>query len=118
MRTVTVTPTWQRSMERALREGLKATKTVAGTYRVRSISHPGTLHTVTLDTAGRIVDCSDCKGWIHGGRANPCKHAGAVALARAYECGAHLIPVPPVNVAAHVIDAPTRRGQLWPEEVA
>lgn len=126
--TITVTRNWQRAIERALREGLKATKTAGtvGPYRVRSVSHPGTLHTVTLDTAGHIVSCSDCPGWNRYGRRNPCKHAGAVALARAFECGAHLVPasVPGpddpgyrVHVAAYVIDCPTTRGQLFPAGV-
>lgn len=47
-------------------QGLKPTKTVDGTYRVRSVSKPGTFHTVVLDDAGRILRCSQCKGWEQG----------------------------------------------------
>jgi SWIM zinc finger len=78
--TITPTPTWTRSMERAMREEVKPTRCVDGTYRVPSVSHPGTFHTVLLDDAGHIIHC-DCLGFAHGGRQRPCKHAGAVALA-------------------------------------
>lgn len=90
--TITVTPGWQRAMERAQREGLKATLTVDGTFRVRSVSKPGTFHTVSLDEHGHIAHCSDCKGWENGGRQRPCKHAGAAAIGRAYLTGVELVP--------------------------
>jgi hypothetical protein len=32
------------------------------------------------------------KGWETGGRQRPCKHAGAVAIGRAYLMGAHVVP--------------------------
>ncbi len=94
MTTATVTPTsaWCRAMQRAIRENVKPTKQTDGTYRVRSISRPGVNHIVTVDQAGRIVDCSDCKGWANGGRQRPCKHAGATALAIVYLSGASIIP--------------------------
>ena len=81
--TITVPQNWQRAMARARREGLKATKRTDGTYRVRSVSRPGAFHIVSLDERGRIVHCSDCLGWANGERQRPCKHAGAVAVARA-----------------------------------
>ena len=89
--TITVSGNWKRALERALRQGLKATKRVDGTYRVPSVSEPGKFHILTLDPAGHIAGCSECLGWERYGRGNPCKHAGAVAIARAFELGAHLV---------------------------
>lgn len=107
MATVTITPTWRRAMERAMREGLKATRCVDGTYRVPSASRRGTTHTVILDDAGRIIHCTGCKGWEQGGRERPCKHAGSVAIARAFERGDHLITPAPS------IESRFRRGQMF-----
>lgn len=90
--TFTPTTSWQRAMKRAIREGLKATRRVDGTYRVASISAPTTSHTVLVDDAGRIIHCSDCKGWENGGRLRPCKHAGAVAVALTF-LGGHSIAI-------------------------
>jgi hypothetical protein len=90
--TITISGNWKRAIERAMRDGLKPTKRTDGTCRVRSTSRPGIVHTVSLDGSGHIVDCSDCPGWEQGGRQRPCKHAGAVALARAYLMGAHIVP--------------------------
>jgi hypothetical protein len=89
---MTITPTspWERAIRRALRERLKATLRADGTFRVASVSKPGTFHTVRLDECGRIIHCSECKGWENGGRERPCKHAGAVALAIAALKGATL----------------------------
>lgn len=91
---MTITPTvnWTKAMQRAIDEGLKPTRCVDGTYRVRSVSKPGAYHTVVLDDAGHIIHCTDCKGWEHGGRLHPCKHAAAVALAVSYLMGASIIP--------------------------
>ena len=106
--TITVNRTWQRAIERAMREGLKATKCVDGTYRVRSVSRPGAHHIVTMDSAGRIDHCTDSLGWENGGRQRPCKHAGAVALAIIYLAGAH------VNLEADTcIESRTTRAQLY-----
>lgn len=90
--TITPTPNWTRAMQHAMPGGLKPTRRVDGTYRVCSTSQPGTFHIVTLDDAGQITRCSDCKGWERYGRHNPCKHAAAVAIARAYEMGASIAP--------------------------
>ncbi len=90
--TITPSPTWTKAMQRAIREDLKPTRRVDGAFRVCSISHPGTVHIVTLDGAGHIADCSDCLGWVHGGRAHPCKHAGATALGIAFLEGHSIIP--------------------------
>lgn len=89
--TITVTPAWQRAMQRALADDQKPTLRTDGTYRVPSKSSPGAFHTVRLDAHGHIIHC-DCKGWERYGRSNPCRHAGAVALARSYMMGAHLLP--------------------------
>lgn len=110
--TVPVSPSWQRAMERALREGLKATLQGDGTFRVRSVSEPGKRHIVTLDEAGRIISCSDCKGWERYGRTNPCKHAGAVALARCALSGQTPVPA---RQALPFVPSPYRRGQLYRE---
>lgn len=107
-------PNWTKAMQRAIDQGLKATKTVDGTYRVRSVSKPGTFHTVILDDAGHILHCSDCKGWERGGRQHPCKHAGAVALARAYLSGASIAP----RRVDDVVAVRQGRRQLYREEVA
>jgi hypothetical protein len=138
--TITVSGNWKRAMERAFHEGLKATRRVDGSYTVPSVSRPGTTHRLIVDTAGQISGCSDCKGWDQGGRDNPCKHAGAVALARACECGAHLAierqaPVPVIEslhrgksqlfrtgadccrkrraAEAHVVQSPLRAGDTY-----
>lgn len=106
--TITLNQTWQRAIERAMREGLKATRCVDGTYRVRSVSHPGSQHIVTMNDAGHIDHCSDCLGWENGGRQRPCKHAGAVALAIIYLQGAH------VNLEAETdIESRTTRSQPY-----
>lgn len=111
--TATVTPTsaWCRAMERAIREHVKPTRQTDGSYRVRSTSRPGVVHIVSVDAAGRIVDCSDCPGWKSGGRQRPCKHAGATALAIMFLAGAHITqsrsepaPVPSPSCA---------RGQIF-----
>jgi len=115
--TVTVTPTWQAAMQRALRDHLKATRQVDGTYRVPSVSQPGKWHIVSLDKAGHIIDCSDCKGWENGGRERPCKHAGAVALGRAYETGAHLV-IARRRVENLPVQTRTTRSQLYRSEGA
>lgn len=106
--TITVNRTWQRAIQRAMREGLKATRCVDGTYRVRSVSHPGTHHIVTMDDAGRIDHCTDCLGWENGGRQRPCKHAGAVALAIIYLAGAHVALEADTCIESH-----TSRSQLY-----
>jgi len=109
--TITVNRTWQRAIQRAIREGLKATRCIDGTYRVRSVSHPGTHHIVTMDNAGRIDHCTDCLGWENGGRQRPCKHAGAVALA-----GANVtLEADPWNVPETDIQSNTTRSQLFRE---
>lgn len=113
--TITVTGPWRRAMERALRDGLKPTKRADGTYRVRSTSRPDCVHIVTLDQHGHIASCSDCPGWENGGRERPCKHAGSVALARAYELGAHLRID---RDDAGVVVARTTRSQIYRAEVA
>jgi hypothetical protein len=102
-------------MERAMREGLKATKRVDGSFRVPSVSEPGKVHIVTLDEAGHIVDCSDCKGWERYGRSNPCKHAGAVAIGLAYLQGAHIVST--TYMAPSVIESSCRgRSQVLTTE--
>jgi hypothetical protein len=78
--TITPTPTWEKAIRRAIARGLKATLRADGTFRVASVSTPGTFHTVKLNAAGRIIEC-DCKGWTRYGRTNPCQHSGAVAVA-------------------------------------
>ncbi len=112
MTTATVTPTsaWCKAMRRARRESIKPTRQGDGTYRVPSVSTPGAVHIVTLDQAGHIVHC-DCKGWEHGGRSHPCKHAASVALAIMFLAGNHItparsdpMPVPSLSVS---------RGQLF-----
>ena len=109
--TITVSGNWKRAMERSLREGLKATKRVDGTYRVPSVSEPGKQHIVTLDAAGHIIGCSDCLGWERYGRRSPCKHAGSVAIARAYLLGAHLV------VKSPIVETSSRgKSQLFPQE--
>lgn len=96
--TLQVPAHWEKAMTRAISEGLKATRRVDGTYRVPSVSAPGTVHTVTLDARGQIASC-DCLGWTHGGRQHPCKHAGACAIARAAEQGITLQSSAAVEVA-------------------
>lgn len=90
--TITVSPTWQQAMERALADKQKAHLHTDGTFTVPSKSCPGAFHTVLVDEAGHITHCT-CRGWERYGRSNPCRHAGAVALARAYMMGAHLVPM-------------------------
>lgn len=113
MTTATVTPNaaWTRAMQRAVDQRLKPTRQTDGTYRVRSTSRPGVNHIVTVDPTGRIVDCSDCKGWANGGRQRPCKHAGATALAIVYLSGASIIPTrdDPMPVPSPSVS----RGQLF-----
>jgi SWIM zinc finger len=104
--TITPTPTWTRAMARATRESVKPTRRVDGTYRVPSVSHPGTFHTVLLDDAGKIIHC-DCLGFEHGGRQRPCKHAGAVALAISF-LGGHSIAI-----EREMDTAPTTRHQIF-----
>jgi hypothetical protein len=65
---------------------------------------------VLLDDSGHIVHCTQCKGWEKGGRSNPCKHAGAVALARIFLRGAS------ITVSEQPTDRPIRgRSQLYRE---
>jgi len=110
--TVTVTPTsaWCRAMERAIRENVKPTRQTDGSFRVPSVSTPGTFHIVTVDQAGHIIDCSACPGWANGGR-RPCKHAASVALAIMFLAGAHSTPA---RSEPAPVPSPSRsRGQLF-----
>jgi hypothetical protein len=107
--TITPTPTWIRAMERAQRESVKPTRLLDGTYRVPSVSTPGTFHTVIVDGAGHITHCSNCKGWEHGQRTHPCKHAGAVALAISFLAGHSIAVEREMDTAA------TTRAQLFRE---
>lgn len=114
---MTITPDrhWTRAMHRAINEGLKPTRQVDGSYRVRSTSHPGMFHVVTLDEAGHITHCGDCLGWERGGRQHPCKHAAAVALAVSYLLGAHIAPRRETD---RVVYSDHSRRQIFREEVA
>jgi len=110
--TATITPTsaWCRAMQRAIRQHVKPTRQSDGSFRVPSVSTPGTHHIVRLDQAGHIVHC-DCRGWQQYGRTNPCKHAASVALGILFLAGAHITPSrsEPAPVAS-----PSRsRGQIF-----
>jgi len=111
--TATVTPTspWCRAMQRAIRENVKPTRQTDGTFRVPSVSTPGTNHIVTVNEFGHIIDCSDCQGWQHGGRQRPCKHVASVALAIVFLSGAHITPAgtEPVSVPS----PSSSRGQIF-----
>jgi len=112
---MTITPTapWQRAMQRAIREHVKPTRQTDGTFRVPSVSTPGTNHIVTVNEFGHIIDCSDCQGWQHGGRQRPCKHVAAVALAIVFLSGAHIVPSTSEPMPASV-PSPTRsRSQIF-----
>jgi SWIM zinc finger len=71
------------AISRALaRGGAAAVRRVRyGLYRVTSSSRPGTVHTVSVDAAGRgtpVYRC-DCEAGLAG---RPCWHAGAVYIAK------------------------------------
>jgi hypothetical protein len=74
---------WQRAFQRARTNHLKAVKVNETLFAVRSVSHPGTMHLVTLE-AGKIAAC-DCPGWR--GRRHPCQHAGACGRRLMREAG-------------------------------
>lgn len=100
-RSVEVTPAWEAAIRRAQANDLKPilrvgpdTDPANAEYLVPSISHPGFRHTVAVQNA-RIVFCT-CRGWEHGGRSHPCRHAGAVARALAEFRGLSLSPATPL----------------------
>lgn len=77
---------WERAMENARRERLKAERVNDRIYAVRSTSRPGSKHLVIFGAGGRIERCTECEGWRHYAEAlaagilrTPCKHAGAAA---------------------------------------
>jgi hypothetical protein len=110
------TSPWEKAMRRAIAAGMKATKRGDGTFRVPSQSAPGTTHTVELDQCGRIAQC-DCKGWARFGRKNPCKHAGAVAIALSALSGNTLeAPKPATSIDLPVQSLRGGRSRLFAPE--
>jgi hypothetical protein len=66
-----------RATARAADEGLHTFRLAGqGAYLVKSRkSDPGSMHVVRVDSAGHVLDCSDCKGWEYR---RSCTHAAAV----------------------------------------
>jgi hypothetical protein len=102
-----------RATSRAADEGLHTFR-LAGqdAYLVKSRkSDPGGMHVVRVDSAGHVLDCSDCKGWEYR---RSCTHAAAVSrrLEREARKTVTFVTVEPTPI---ITSACRGRSQLYRE---